>query len=119
MAQLAKRPGVRSGIVKELLPAEVRPGVVDSELDAAMADLLYAGYLHAHKLTVERLHQHDSLKISGQLVFRGLSGLSNEVVERLERAKPRTFGEARRIPGLTPAALSTLLVHLSAQAQAA
>jgi len=37
------------------------------------------------------------------------------IVERLERAKPRTFGEARRIPGLTPAALSTLLVHLSVQ----
>lgn len=119
LAQLAKRPGVRSDIVKELLPGEIRPGVVDSELDSAMADLLYAGYLHAHQLTVERLHQHDNLKISVQLVFRGLSGLSNEVVERLERAKPRTFGEARRIPGLTPAALSTLLVHLSAQTQAA
>jgi len=119
LAQLAKRPGVRSDIVKELLPGEMKPGVVDSELDTAMADLLYAGYLNAHRLTVERLHQHDNLKISGQLVFRGLSGLSNEVVERLERAKPRTFGEARRIPGLTPAALSTLLVHLSAQTQAA
>jgi tRNA U34 5-carboxymethylaminomethyl modifying enzyme MnmG/GidA len=65
---------------------------------------------HAHKLTVERLHQHDNLRFRYSL-FRGLSGLSNEVVERLERAK-QTFGR-RRILNLTPAALSTLLVHLS------
>jgi tRNA uridine 5-carboxymethylaminomethyl modification enzyme len=45
--------------------------------------------------------------------------LSNEIVERLDRAQPLTFGEARRLPGLTPGALSTLLAFLSAQQKSA
>jgi tRNA uridine 5-carboxymethylaminomethyl modification enzyme len=50
--------------------------------------------------------------------FGTISGLSNEVVERLDRARPQTFGEARLVPGLTPAALATLLVFLSLQQKA-
>jgi len=47
--------------------------------------------------------------------FRSIGGLSNEMVERLERARPRNFGQVRRISGLTPVAVSTILVHLSSQ----
>jgi tRNA uridine 5-carboxymethylaminomethyl modification enzyme len=47
--------------------------------------------------------------------FKSISGLSNEMVERLERSGPKNFGQLRRIPGLTPAAISTVLVHLSAK----
>jgi len=47
--------------------------------------------------------------------FGSISGLSNEMVERLERAQPQTFSQVRRINGLTPAAISTVLVHLTAQ----
>jgi len=46
--------------------------------------------------------------------FSSISGLSNEMVERLERARPQNFAQVRRISGLTPAAVSTVLVHLSA-----
>jgi tRNA uridine 5-carboxymethylaminomethyl modification enzyme len=117
LAQLAKRPQVSPALIRRLLP-ETLQDVTESDLTSALADSLYAGYLDSQKATIERLYQHDSLRISKQVVFKGLSGLSNEVVERLERAKPETFGEARRIPGLTPAALSTLLVHLSAAQKA-
>ena len=113
--QLAKRAGVTPEVVRSLLPQEVKVELGSADLDSVLADALYEGYLHNQKLTNDRLFQHDSLRIPGQLAFGSLSGLSNEIVERLERAKPRTFGEARRIPGLTPAALSTLLVHLSVQ----
>jgi tRNA uridine 5-carboxymethylaminomethyl modification enzyme len=51
--------------------------------------------------------------------YKGISGLSNEMVERLERARPQTFGHVRKILGLTPAAVSTVLVYLTAQAQKA
>ncbi|HEY6806152.1 MAG TPA: tRNA uridine-5-carboxymethylaminomethyl(34) synthesis enzyme MnmG [Pyrinomonadaceae bacterium] len=115
LEQLAKRPGVKPDLVREFLPAGVKADLVDADLDSVLADSLYAGYLDSHKLAIDRLYQHDGLKISLEISFRNLSGLSNEIVERLERAKPRTFGEARRIPGLTPAALSTLLIHLSAR----
>jgi len=118
LAQLAKRPGIQPDLIKSFLPSELKSDVVESELESVLADSLYSGYLESHRLAVERLYQHDNLRISLDVTYRNLSGLSNEIVERLERARPRTFGEARKLPGLTPAALSTLLVHLSAQSQA-
>jgi len=117
--QLAKRAGVTPELIRTLLPAELAADLVESDVASVLADALYEGYLHNQKLTNDRLFQHDGLRIPGQLQFGTLSGLSNEIVERLERARPRTFGDARRVAGLTPAALSTLLVHLSAQQRTA
>ena len=119
LAQLGKRSGVDVRLFRSVLPLEKIPGITDSEIESGLADSLYAGYIEAQKLNLQRLHQHDGLKIRADFSFRGLSGLSHEMVERFERARPRTFGEARRISGLTPAALSTLLVHLMVQRQAA
>jgi tRNA uridine 5-carboxymethylaminomethyl modification enzyme len=119
LAQLAKRPGVEPELVASLLPEAVRARMAESDLRSALADSLYAGYLDAHKATIGRLYQHDGLKIPSEIEFGGISGLSNEIVERLERARPETFGEARKIPGLTPGALSTLLVYLSSKQKAA
>ena len=119
LAQLGKRSGVGVDIIRSILPAEKPAGITDSEIESALADSLYAGYIETHRLNSQRLHQHDGLKIRPEFSFRGVSGLSHEMVERLERAQPQTFGEVRRIPGLTSAALSTLLVHLAVQRQAA
>ncbi|HJX92773.1 MAG TPA: tRNA uridine-5-carboxymethylaminomethyl(34) synthesis enzyme MnmG [Pyrinomonadaceae bacterium] len=116
LTQLAKRPGVSPDLVRGFLPISMK-NVSDSDLDSVLADSLYDGYLQSQKATIDRLYQHDGLRIPDRLTYRELSGLSNEVVERLERAKPRTFGEARRISGLTPAALSALLIHLSTAQQ--
>ncbi|CAN5725787.1 tRNA uridine-5-carboxymethylaminomethyl(34) synthesis enzyme MnmG [soil metagenome] len=113
LAQLGKRSGVGVDIIRSILPAEKLPGITDSEIESGLADSLYSGYIEAQRLNVQRVHQHDSLQIRPDFIFRGLSGLSHEMVERFERARPLTFGQARRIPGLTPAALSTLLIHLS------
>ena len=101
-------------LVMSLLPSELRP-ISEADLNSVLADSLYDGYLRSQKVTVAKLYQHDTLKIPRDMFFGGISGLSNEVVERLDRARPQTFGEARRLPGLTPAALSTLLVFLSLQ----
>jgi tRNA uridine 5-carboxymethylaminomethyl modification enzyme len=97
-----------------LLPSELKP-VTEADLNSVLADSLYSGYIESQKSTITRLYQHDGLRIPRETTFRNISGLSNEVVERLDRARPETFGEARRLPGLTPGALSTLLVFLSAQ----
>jgi len=118
LAQLAKRPKVTADLIMSLLPNELKP-VTEADLNSVLADSLYAGYLDSHKATIARLYQHDTLKIPRQMVFNEISGLSNEIVERLDRARPQTFGEARRLPGLTPGALSTLLVYLSAQQKTA
>ena len=117
LAQLAKRPRVMADLIMSLLPGELKP-VSESDLSSVLADSLYEGYLNAQKATIAKLYQHDGLRIPGDMAFQTISGLSNEVVERLGRARPQTFGEARRLPGLTPAALSTLLVFLSLQQKA-
>jgi tRNA uridine 5-carboxymethylaminomethyl modification enzyme len=117
LSQLAKRPRVTADLVMSLLPRELAP-VSEPDLSSVLADSLYDGYLQTQKATIARLYQHDTLRIPREMRFSGISGLSNEVVERLDRARPETFGEARRLPGLTPAALSTLLVFLSLQQKA-
>jgi tRNA uridine 5-carboxymethylaminomethyl modification enzyme len=118
LSNLAKRPKVTSDLILSLLPRELKP-VAEADLNSVLADSLYAGYLESHKATITRLYQHDALRIPRQTAFRAISGLSNEIIERLDRAQPQTFGEARRLPGLTPGALSTLLVYLSAQQKSA
>jgi tRNA uridine 5-carboxymethylaminomethyl modification enzyme len=118
LEQLAKRPNVTAGLIMSLLPAELKP-VAETDLNSVLADSLYAGYLDTQKAAIAKLYQHDTLKIPRQMSFRGVAGLSNEIVERLDRAQPLTFGEARRLPGLTPGALSTLLAFLSAQQKSA
>ena len=96
-----------------LLPAELMP-VAETDLNSVLADSLYAGYLDTQRAAITKLYQHDALKIPRDTTFHGIAGLSNEIVERLDRAQPLTFGEARRLPGLTPGALSTLLAYLCA-----
>jgi tRNA uridine 5-carboxymethylaminomethyl modification enzyme len=88
-------------------------------LESALADSLYSGYLQTQEKTNQRLNQHDSLNIPSGFAFTGVRSLSHEMIERLERAQPRTFGQARKLPGLTPAALSNLLIHLTAAQQTA
>ena len=117
LAQLSKRPRVTAVLIMSLVPRELKP-VCEADLTSVLADSLYDGYLQTQKATIARLYQHDGLRIPRDMTFNSISGLSNEVVERLDRARPETFGEARRLPGLTPAALSTLLVFLSLQQKA-
>lgn len=115
LAALARRPKVGPELIGSLLPGNVQQACHPSALQSALADSLYAGYLRGQALTLDRIHQHDALKIPAGFGYAGLSGLSREMAERLERTKPQNFGQARRTPGLTPTALSTLLVQLTAE----
>lgn len=114
LSQLAMRQGVNPDLVHRLLPADIRVEVKESELETALADSLYSGYIEKQRAATERVNHHDTLKVPESFRFAEISGLSNEMVERLERAQPRTFAQVRSIAGLTPAALSTVLVHLTA-----
>jgi tRNA uridine 5-carboxymethylaminomethyl modification enzyme len=113
LEDLAKRSGMTSVIISQLLPAVSGAAASLEELEFALADNLYSGYIKSQENTIQRLHAHDTLAIPSGLNFRAVSGLSHEMAERLERAQPVTFGAARRIPGITPAALATLLVNVS------
>jgi len=115
LSQLSMRQGVRPGLIHRMLPGEISSEVKLADLETALADSLYSGYIEKQKLATERVNHHDSLRIPERFQFNTVSGLSNEMVERLERASPRNFGQVRKIHGLTPAAVSTVLVHLTAQ----
>ncbi len=115
LSQLSLRQGVTPAMIHRLLPGSFREEVKVADLETALADSMYAGYIQKQKLAMERVNHHDTLRVPENFHFNSISGLSHEMVERLERARPRNFAQVRKINGLTPAAVSTVLVHLTAQ----
>jgi tRNA uridine 5-carboxymethylaminomethyl modification enzyme len=79
----------------------------------------YSGYLKRQSEEIERRMRHDGLALPADLDYEAVSGLSNEARQCLESVRPQTLGQAARIPGLTPAAISLLLVHLKKRDRAA
>jgi tRNA uridine 5-carboxymethylaminomethyl modification enzyme len=72
----------------------------------------YAGYIERQADEIERHRRHEETRLPDDLDYAQVRGLSNEVSQRLREARPATLGQASRVPGVTPAALSVLLVHL-------
>jgi tRNA uridine 5-carboxymethylaminomethyl modification enzyme len=110
--QLSHYPQIQTSLIQNHLPPDLRATTDVTDLRTTLADLLYRGYINSQQRTSERLHHHDQLPIPVNYNYRLISGLSHEMVERLERARPITFGQARRISGMTPAALALLLFRL-------
>ena len=72
----------------------------------------YAGYIDRQQEEVEKLKRSEGIKIPEGIDYSSISGLSNELKQKLGQLKPPTIGSASRIPGVTPAAISLLLIHL-------
>ena len=115
MSQLAQRQGVSANMVFDLLSSDIRSSINIELLETALADSLYSGYIETQRAANERTFHNDSLKVPAELDFRQINGLSHEMAVRLERSSPSTFAQVRKVSGLTPAALSTVLVYLTAQ----
>ena len=81
-------------------------------LERVASELRYAGFLRRERQTVARLVRAGGRRIPRAFVYRGLPGLSLEAVEKLERHRPSTLGQAARIPGVTAAAAALLLARL-------
>jgi tRNA uridine 5-carboxymethylaminomethyl modification enzyme len=86
-----------------------------NEARAVETEIKFAGYLEQQKKSIARLKAAESVTIPDWLEYGVISGLSREMRETLERVRPQTLGQASRIPGVTPAALS--LVHVSIRIQ--
>jgi len=106
--------------------ALIRAARTDTELAAEdplvaeMAeDAAYAPYLARQDAELRDLRASEALELGAQFPFGEVPGLSNEMVERLEAAKPANLAAAGRVPGITPAALSALLVHARRRQKAA
>lgn len=85
-------------------------------LNAAIEDARYAPYLERQEAEMRSLEAAPAVRIPVTLDYRSIAGLSNEMVERLEAAQPADFAAARRIRGITPAALAAILVHAQRKA---
>jgi tRNA uridine 5-carboxymethylaminomethyl modification enzyme len=133
-AQLLKRPEVtielllaalrddlaRDPLLAEFLTAResesgIRRSEARNEARAVETEIKFAGYLEQQKKSIARLKAAESVAIPDWLEYGVISGLSREMRETLERVRPQTLGQASRIPGVTPAALS--LVHVSIRIQ--
>jgi tRNA uridine 5-carboxymethylaminomethyl modification enzyme len=80
-------------------------------LEEAVQDHRYAPYVARQQGEIARLRSDEAVRLPDDLDYAGIAGLSNEMVERLSKARPSTLGAAGRIRGVTPAALAAILVH--------
>lgn len=113
LSHLYMRPEIELDLIIKLMPHSILSEVSNSEIQTALADSIYDGYIQSQKNANSRIFKNDNLVIPENIDYKNISGLSNEMVERLERAKPQTFKDIRKIPGITPAAVSVILVNLT------
>ncbi|WP_010542705.1 tRNA uridine-5-carboxymethylaminomethyl(34) synthesis enzyme MnmG [Sphingomonas elodea] len=99
-------PGVTLGQVLDM-PPEVDGDVLAEYVE----DARYAPYLERQESEVAQLRANDAVRLRADMNYAAIPGLSNEMVERLTAAAPETLGAAARIRGITPAALSAILLH--------
>jgi len=97
--------------------AESIPSAVRNELKAVETEIKYEGYLQQQQRAIERLKKAELRQIPEWFDYRSVSGLSREMQEKLGKVRPRTLGQASRIPGVTPAAVSLVNVYIEIQAR--
>ena len=88
------------------------PPLPAEEIEEIELQVKYAGYIARQEEQVARFKKMERIELPEDFAYRGLPGLSAEVVEKLEAIRPRTLGQAARISGITPAAIAVLQVHL-------
>lgn len=120
LADLLKRPGVNYLTLMSAENGKWGEGAVDAE-DPVLLDQIqeqveigikYQGYIDRQSVEIERHAYYENLELPENIDYKDVLGLSNEVRQKLTLNKPQTLGQASRISGITPAAVSLLLVHL-------
>ncbi len=109
--ELLRRPEVSYAELMSI--ADLEPGATDPKVvEQVEIQVKYAGYIERQQEEIRRRRRHEALVLPRELDYAQVHGLSREVREKLELHRPHTLGQADRIPGVTPAALSLLLIHL-------
>ena len=132
LAQLLKRPEITieqlAPVLNDLLPKFFKrdssvfsmvklSSEIRNELKSVETEIKYAGYLDQQQRAIERLKKAEQRRIPDWFDYRAVSGLSREMQEKLGRVVPQTLGQASRIPGVTPAAVSLINVYIEIQAR--
>src|SRR5438034_4414519 len=109
---LVRRPDCSAEKLIQIIEAAIGDEANKKEIVVALNDIRYSGYLKDQEALARKRGRYDELAIPTGTDFSKISGLSNEVVHKLGEVRPRTIGHAARIPGVTPAAVSILLVEM-------
>ena len=140
LTQLLKRPEITieqlAPVLRDLVPQFFERGLsansassavsvspvhlsseIRNELKSVETEIKYAGYLDQQQRAIERLKKAEQRRIPGWFDYQAVSGLSREMQEKLGKIVPQTLGQASRIPGVTPAAVSLINVYIEIQAR--
>ncbi|MFZ5561587.1 MAG: tRNA uridine-5-carboxymethylaminomethyl(34) synthesis enzyme MnmG [Pseudomonadota bacterium] len=109
LMDLLKRPQVGYAHIQALGDSGASSRAVGEQIEI---NVRYAGYIDRQADEIERLRRHEETRLSEDFDYDAVKGLSNEVRQKLKNARPETLAQAGRIPGVTPAAVSLLLVWL-------
>jgi len=118
---LMRRPEVEYPHVIELIgaPAENDPRLATQIRAQVEVAAKYAGYIERQEEEIARQRRNEETRLPDDLDYASVAGLSNEVRQKLAQIRPATVGQAARVAGVTPAAVSILLVHLKKSSRAA
>jgi tRNA uridine 5-carboxymethylaminomethyl modification enzyme len=126
LTDLLRRPGVsfdtlaevtalakpEAGVSRETLRTELGETLADAVIEQVEISVKYAGYIDKQNEEVQRALAYEHLKLPAELDYAQVTALSHEVRQKLSKHRPETLGQASRISGITPAAISLLLIHL-------
>lgn len=116
---LLRRPGMTYQALMQLSVAPQDPETDPQVIEQIEISAKYQGYIERQQDEVQRLSAQENTVLPADLDFAAVSGLSREVQQKLNQHKPETIGQASRIQGVTPAAISLLLIHLKKREMAA
>jgi tRNA uridine 5-carboxymethylaminomethyl modification enzyme len=110
LLDVLKRPHVSLDMLKGLMPelAEVPCGVAEH----VEYDVKYEGFIDRQKKDVEKFRHLENIRVPDKMDYADVPGISHEVRQKLAHFRPVTLGQANRISGITPAAISILMVYL-------
>ncbi|MDH3393347.1 MAG: tRNA uridine-5-carboxymethylaminomethyl(34) synthesis enzyme MnmG [Desulfobulbaceae bacterium] len=110
LADLLRRPEITFDDLQTILDEEIE--VAETVRESVQLEVKYEGYIRRQEEQVARFKRLEEVRLPEEMEYKGLAGLSNEAVEKLSRVRPLSLGQASRISGITPAAISVLQVHL-------
>jgi len=109
--QLLKRPEVNYLNITELLPSNIE--LTQDVMNQVGIQVKYKGYIDRQAEQAEKFRKVEEKTIPDGFIYKGINGLSKEIIEKLEEVRPGNLGQASRIPGVTPAAISVLIITVN------
>jgi tRNA uridine 5-carboxymethylaminomethyl modification enzyme len=114
LEELVRRPEVTYTSLMQI--ADLGPGLADpAAAEQVEIQIKYEGYIHRQQDEIAKQQRNEQTLLPQQFDYKTVKGLSNEVIVKLNQTQPETVGQASRISGITPAAISLLLVYLKKQ----